>query len=653
MNPRTHIQGIVGLLVVAVVPCFNALAGPIYTYSGDFHLRIPGASGASRGWMEDAVIEIPDHFTIYDLDVGVTLSHTKVFDLQLFLESPAGTRLCLNMYNPFDEYFEGEDYIDTVFDDEADTPIEGADAPFTGRFRPRLPAQLSAFDGQDTCGVWRLQIYDAFYADTGYLQNFQLIVTVPDPPAVKICGAINVGATNATLCGRVIEDDGEACQYRFRYWNVDEEVGSVTAWTGSVTSGECFSQEASDLSPGCQYYFFADIRNSKGEYSSIGESFTTMTDLVELGCPNGSVTLLVGSTFPIWWRADRIVTDVLIEYSMDNGVSWTTIATVANTLDECACPCQDGGSCKWYYWTVPSVNSQQCLVRVSDKADPNSFDISENTFTIVMQTVPDVVGMAQSDAEAAITVAGLVVGATTLAYDAVVPAGNVRSQDPVAGTPIVVGSIVDLVISAGPLAAGPPKVSLKAVCNIGKSVATLEGVIDNDGGGSCQYRFFYWTPKDGSGGVTDWSFDFKHTGESFSVDVTGLTPSYTYYFFAWAKNSAGQGSNVGWSFTTLTNLLELVTPKAGHKMIAGSKRVIWWKADTIVSEVLIEYSTDNGSSWNSIDTVVNTPLYGGYLGGWYVWDVPAENSNQCLMRISDTSDPSIFDMTDGTFSIAP
>jgi hypothetical protein len=127
--------------------------------------------------------------------------------------------------------------------------------------------------------------------------------------------------------------------------------------------------------------------------------------------------------------------------------------------------------------------------------------------------------------------------------------------------------------------------------NIGRSSATLCGVVNDDGGGSCQYRFFYWTPTDGSGGVTDWSFDFKNTGESFSVDVTGLIPGSKYYFFAWAKNSAGQGSTVGWSFTTLTDLLELVTPKAGHKMVAGSKSVICWKADPIVSKVLIEYST--------------------------------------------------------------
>jgi hypothetical protein len=499
--------------------------------------------------------------------------------------------------------------------------------------------------------VWRLQIYDAFYADTGYLQKFQLIVTVPDPPLAEVCGAINVGRTNATLCGRVIDDAGEACQYRFRYWNPRDSTGGPTPWTGWVTAGECFSQDVYDLKPGSKYYLFADIRNSTGEYSSIGKSFATMAELVQLGCPNGSVTLPAGSTFPIWWRADRQVGDVLIEYSMDNAVTWNIIDTVANTLEECSCPCEYAGPYKWYYWIVPDGDSQQCLVQVGDANDPSVFDVSDNAFTITPCSVPNVVGLAKADAESAITAAGLVVGAVTLQYHATVPAGNVISQNPAAGTAVVVGSIVNLVISGGPLAASPPKASLEAVCNVGKSSATLKGVIDDDGGGSCQYAFYYGTG--GGGHVTDWSFDFKNTGESFSVDVTGLTPGTKYYFFAWAQNSAGQGSTVGWSFTTLTDLLQLEIPKAGHTLIAGSKRVISWKADPIVSEVLIEYSTDNGGSWNTIDTVVNTLLYGGYLGGWYVWDVPPANSTECLMRISDTGDPSIFDMTAGTFSIVP
>ena len=187
MDARSAVQWIVTILVVVVGGSFPVFAGPVYTYGGDFDLPIPKPDSddpyVSKGWMDDAVIEITDHFTIYDLDIRIGITHTNVFDLQLFLQSPVGTKICLNMYH-FTEYFDGENYIQTVFDDEAETPIEQAKPPFTGRFRPKAidPLnRLEIFDGEDAYGIWRLQIYDMWPADTGTLDSFELIITIPEP----------------------------------------------------------------------------------------------------------------------------------------------------------------------------------------------------------------------------------------------------------------------------------------------------------------------------------------------------------------------------------------------------------------------------------------------------------------------------------------
>jgi len=168
----------IAIVILQWVCCTSVFAGPVYTYGGEFNLRIPADPNSSKGLMYDAIVNIPDHFTIYDLDVGIGLTHSNVFDLKIFLESPSGTKVCLNMYD-VGEYFAGEDYIDTIFDDEADIPIEMAEPQFTGNFRPKEP--LAAFDGEDTYGLWRLQIYDAYYADTGSLDNFNIIVTILEP----------------------------------------------------------------------------------------------------------------------------------------------------------------------------------------------------------------------------------------------------------------------------------------------------------------------------------------------------------------------------------------------------------------------------------------------------------------------------------------
>lgn len=188
MNTRNSILNVVVILTLMMGWSPFVLAYPVYIYSSDFDLSIPSKDihdpHITKGWMDDALIEIPDHFTICDLDVRISLKHTKVFDLQIFLQSPAGTRRCLNMYNPYDEYFDGENYTQTIFDDEAQIPIGKARPPFTGRFRPRAidPLnKLAAFDGQDTFGPWRLQIYDAYWWNTGNLESVELIITVPEP----------------------------------------------------------------------------------------------------------------------------------------------------------------------------------------------------------------------------------------------------------------------------------------------------------------------------------------------------------------------------------------------------------------------------------------------------------------------------------------
>ncbi|MDH3505322.1 MAG: PASTA domain-containing protein, partial [Nitrospirota bacterium] len=63
--------------------------------------------------------------------------------------------------------------------------------------------------------------------------------------------------------------------------------------------------------------------------------------------------------------------------------------------------------------------------------------------------VPDVVGLAQAAAESAITGAGLTVGAITTANHPSVPAGNVISQNPAAGTNVFQGNAVAFVVSVG------------------------------------------------------------------------------------------------------------------------------------------------------------------------------------------------------------
>ena len=58
---------------------------------------------------------------------------------------------------------------------------------------------------------------------------------------------------------------------------------------------------------------------------------------------------------------------------------------------------------------------------------------------------------------------------------------------------------------------------------------------------------------------------------------------------------------------------------------------------------MIEYSTNNGSSWNT--AAASTPNTGSYN-----WVIPAVDSDNCLVRVSDTAGPAS-DTSDAVFSI--
>lgn len=81
--------------------------------------------------------------------------------------------------------------------------------------------------------------------------------------------------------------------------------------------------------------------------------------------------------------------------------------------------------------------------------------------------VPNVVGQTQAAASTAIQNARLMVGKVTTAKSSTVPAGNVISENPPAGTYVAVGSAVDLVVSTGP--------PLQAIVTLSNLTVTYNG----------------------------------------------------------------------------------------------------------------------------------------------------------------------------------
>lgn len=102
-----------------------------------------------------------------------------------------------------------------------------------------------------------------------------------------------------------------------------------------------------------------------------------------------------------------------------------------------------------------------------------------------------------------------------------------------------------------------PVVSTSPASDVTKSSATLNGILTDDGGEACQYRFRYKEEK-GDYVYSSW-YGSVNSGQSFSEAISGLKHNKTYYFNAQARNSAGESD--------LGNEQSFVTHKAKEFMI--------------------------------------------------------------------------------------
>jgi subtilisin-like proprotein convertase family protein len=115
-----------------------------------------------------STINVPDNFSIDDVNVTLNITHTYDGDLSVYLISPQGTRV--ELFTSVGSA--GDNFTNTVLDNNCATPVTGGTAPFTGCYRPE--GTLSTFDGQDSSGVWTLEVTDAWAQDTGTLQSWSL-----------------------------------------------------------------------------------------------------------------------------------------------------------------------------------------------------------------------------------------------------------------------------------------------------------------------------------------------------------------------------------------------------------------------------------------------------------------------------------------------
>jgi len=90
--------------------------------------------------------------------------------------------------------------------------------------------------------------------------------------------------------------------------------------------------------------------------------------------------------------------------------------------------------------------------------------------------------------------------------------------------------------------------------------------------------------------------------------------------------------------------ITVTSPNGGENWLVGSTQNITWTSSG-VTNVKIEYSTNNGSTWASV--IATTPA----SSGSYLWLVSNKLFSECRVKISDASNAGVSDASDGTFRI--
>ena len=97
-------------------------------------------------------------------------------------------------------------------------------------------------------------------------------------------------------------------------------------------------------------------------------------------------------------------------------------------------------------------------------------------------------------------------------------------------------------------------------------------------------------------------------------------------------------------FTIFKPSLTITSPIGGENWeVASSQKILW--SSTYVTNVKIEYSTNNGSNWLKIIDSISA------AAGSYSWTIPNSPSGLCKIKISDISNSAVSNISNSAFSI--
>lgn len=399
--------------------------------------------------------------------------------------------------------------------------------------------------------------------------------------------------------------------------------------------------------------------DSTGQPYDISHNNFSITNLIvqsiKLTSPIGGESWEAGTTHNITWNGSAI-NSIKIEFTSNNGIGWNTIA---DSL-------QGSGS---FAWNLPNINSTQCKIRVSDASDGVPSDVSSQPFTIKPISTISVTSPKAGDVYPAgspvniqwtstgiqnvkiefTATNGLLASDWFSLVDNIPSNGNfvttfsipsaqyrIRISEALTGSPMAYSDGV-FTISPQPLRTitvtspnGGENWLIPSTNEIRWTSTNIDSVkieFTLDGG-----AIWNTIDKVRSNGLYNWPI----TATDFRSDICQIRIS---------DSKIGTPSDISDGFFSIhpnIKLLRLISPNGGES-ISGRDTITW--VSTGITNVNIDYTDDNGLTWNNIVT--------GYRStGAYGWNVPlTQPSTLARIRIYDSIDPTISDMSDSYFNL--
>ena len=379
-----------------------------------------------------------------------------------------------------------------------------------------------------------------------------------------------------------------------------------------------------------------------------------------LAAPNGAEVWIVGAANNITWTKTGSIANAKLEYSTDGGVSYLPGNLITSSI-----PANLGS----YTWTIPDNMSSTVRVRISDVSDATVLDASNANFKIAGSfalTAPNGAEKWPIGSSQAVTwtKTGSIANAK-LEYstDGGTTYPNIIIATIPGGTLSYSWTIPD-----NPSATCRVKitdVSDSTVFDTSNANFKIHGTftLTVPNGGEVwivnETRNITWTTLGSIANVKlDYSIDGGSTYPSTIIASTSNTGSYSWV----VPDQIGTTLRV-----RVTDVLDLdavdtsngnfkvrgaitvVSPNGGEAWIVASSQNITWTKTGSIANVKIEYSTDGGTTYpvgNLIAASVNATT-----GTPYAWTIPDAISTTVKVKITDTTDTTVYDESNASFTI--